>query len=555
MIKKHFIFLLLALLLLNQIHVNATHEYAPRNIDIGRSSRNILVGSYVGGRSHLKPILDVAAILVERGHNVTLLTSGNYTPSLEYPTIKQITLGPMLNYKEILGTDFHKEFHFEKMVYFAEKSIKDYSQTYEKYKNVAIDYNIDLFICDSHINDACLDIANTLKKPVVTMGAFFPFTARGLHKSDPMFRCNISLENESFLERFKCIIIFPLKLAYMMSPLLTQLNNVREQANVKPIALGNTPKISLHLIDTFFGFELPQSLPPNVQEIGPVLSEEYPSLTPELSNFMNTHDRVLYVAFGTRFHGNTENNDKLLQSFVEAINKKMIDGVIWALAVTPEDSYSSTITLTDGSHIQTSPILNNKHPNIHFAKFAPQFAILNHTNTKLFFTHGGAGSSHESLYTGTPMLVLPFGVDQMGNADKLKSAGVALVLNKFTLDINDIINKTEFLLKDKNIKRNSKRLEVLAKINSKRKYRAADSIEYILHSSSLNEGVDEKFLNEWIPAEFRMGFIKGNNYDLYGTLLGIVLGLISGILWVTFKSINFILKRIIPSFIQKLKKE
>ncbi|CAB4480053.1 unnamed protein product [Rhizophagus irregularis] len=54
------------------------------------------------------------------------------------------------------------------------------------------------------------------------------------------------------------------------------------------------PKVSLALIDTFFGFELPQSTAPNVQEIGPVLSEEYPPLTPELSDFINGHKRVLY---------------------------------------------------------------------------------------------------------------------------------------------------------------------------------------------------------------------------------------------------------------------
>ncbi|PKY58922.1 hypothetical protein RhiirA4_481241 [Rhizophagus irregularis] len=63
---------------------------------------------------------------------------------------------------------------------------------------------------------------------------------------------------------------------------------------------------------------------------------------------------------------------------------------------------------------------------------------------------------------------------------------------------------------------NMLRLEFLAKINSKRKFRAANSIEYILHSSNLNKGVYEEFLNELFPAESRMGFIKGNNYDIYG---------------------------------------
>src|SRR3954447_1760709 len=142
------------------------------------------------------------------------------------------------------------------------------------------------------------------------------------------------------------------------------------------------------------------------------MSEEYPPLTPELSSFINMHKRVLYVSFGTRFFATIENNNKLLQSFVEAVNKNIIDGVVWALSQTSKDDFSPTLNLSDGTQVQTSSILNNEHPHILIVKFAPQFAVLNHTNTKLFLSHGGAGSSHESLYTGTPMLVLPFGADQ-----------------------------------------------------------------------------------------------------------------------------------------------
>jgi hypothetical protein len=266
------------------------------------------------------------------------------------------------------------------------------------------------------------------------------------------------------------------------------------------------------------------------------LSEEYPPLTSELSNFINSHKRVLYIAFGTRFFTTTENNNKILQSFIEAINKKIIDGVVWPLVETSKDDFSPTLTLTDGTQVQTLPILNNEHPHIHITKFAPQFAVLNHTNTKLFFSHGGAGSIHESLYTGTPMLILPFGADQIGNGDKLKTAGVALELNRNTLDVNDIIYKINFLLKDERIEKNLERMKYLARINSKRKYRAADLIEYILYSNSLNEYVNDDFLKEWIPAEFRMGFIKANNLDVYGALIGIILTLIGGI---TYKLIRY----------------
>src|SRR5581483_9647167 len=110
--------------------------------------------------------------------------------------------------------------------------INAYVETYEKYKNFAEDCNIDLFICDSAMNEACSDAANTLKKPVVGFSSFFRRNYKFLifylkesslnnvpsifiylaapyetHKSDPMFNCNISLENESFFKRFKCVII------------------------------------------------------------------------------------------------------------------------------------------------------------------------------------------------------------------------------------------------------------------------------------------------------------------------------------------------------------
>jgi hypothetical protein len=103
-------------------------------------------------------------------------------------------------------------------------------------------------------------------------------------------------------------------------------------------------------------------------------------------NFLTlcSHERVLYIAFGGRFFTTTENNNKILQSLVEAINKKMIDGVVWPLCETSKDNFYPTLNLTDGTQIQTLPILNNKHPHFHTMEFAPQFAVLNHTNTNYF---------------------------------------------------------------------------------------------------------------------------------------------------------------------------
>ena len=74
--KRNFTFIFSLLILLNIVFcvdVNtATRNFVPTNVDIERLPKNILIGSYIGGRSHLKPMLDIGAILIERGHSVSV---------------------------------------------------------------------------------------------------------------------------------------------------------------------------------------------------------------------------------------------------------------------------------------------------------------------------------------------------------------------------------------------------------------------------------------------------------------------------------------------------
>ena len=95
------------------------------------------------------------------------MTLGNYTPSSEYPTVKQISLGPRLNLSDIKYYEPHKKFDFRQYVLLVKENLKYYKDTFEKYVNAAKDHNIDLFFCDALINDACLDAAQALKKPFV----------------------------------------------------------------------------------------------------------------------------------------------------------------------------------------------------------------------------------------------------------------------------------------------------------------------------------------------------------------------------------------------------
>ena len=102
-----------------------------------------------------------------------LVASGSYTPSSEYPGVKQVSLGPQVEFKDLKDSAalFEKEFDFRRFQSINEANIREYNVTFEKFKNAAIEYNIDMFVCYIAANDACLDVAHTLKIPVVGFGA------------------------------------------------------------------------------------------------------------------------------------------------------------------------------------------------------------------------------------------------------------------------------------------------------------------------------------------------------------------------------------------------
>ncbi|MEU7010287.1 macrolide-inactivating glycosyltransferase [Streptomyces sp. NPDC046332] len=61
--------------------------------------------------------------------------------------------------------------------------------------------------------------------------------------------------------------------------------------------------------------------------------------------------------------------------------------------------------------------------NVEVHPWVPQLAILRQADA--FITHAGAGGSQEGLATATPMVAVPLATDQFGNADILRSLGVA----------------------------------------------------------------------------------------------------------------------------------
>uniref|UniRef100_A0A1I7UEK4 glucuronosyltransferase n=1 Tax=Caenorhabditis tropicalis TaxID=1561998 RepID=A0A1I7UEK4_9PELO len=88
----------------------------------------------------------------------------------------------------------------------------------------------------------------------------------------------------------------------------------------------------------------------------------------------------------------------------------------------------------------------NKLPkNVHLKKWVPQHSFLSDSRLKVFVTHGGLGSTMEVAYSGKPALMIPVFGDQPHNALMLERHGGAIAYDKFGLADGE---KLERIMKD-----------------------------------------------------------------------------------------------------------
>jgi hypothetical protein len=179
---------------------------------------------------------------------------------------------------------FEKPYDYNSFFLEKDEADKQYLERFKIYKQSTIDFKPDLFLCDLLNNEACFDVAWKFKIPAVGVSSslsskclfsFKIFFLKGFetiflnknvyilgrtfapYKSDPIYRCHSNMEKESFIERFKCLIIKPAGFLYESRQRIISLNEKRLSVGVSPVSSSlERIKNSLFLADTFFGFEV-----------------------------------------------------------------------------------------------------------------------------------------------------------------------------------------------------------------------------------------------------------------------------------------------------------
>lgn len=108
-----------------------------------------------------------------------------------------------------------------------------------------------------------------------------------------------------------------------------------------------------------------------------------------------------------------------------------------------------TIVMSIGNKTEISD-LGNIPKNFIVKNYVPQTELLKYT--KLFITHGGMNSTHEGVYNGVPLVVIPQSADQPVIAKQVESLGAGVKLQMQGLTADQLSESVEIVLNNPSCK-------------------------------------------------------------------------------------------------------
>ncbi|KAF5005595.1 hypothetical protein FDECE_8002 [Fusarium decemcellulare] len=506
-------------------------------------TRRVLALSTTGGFTHAAPVLDICRVLADRGHVVEFATHDGQQTWVQNPNYAFVAkvhlLGPG-------PTAEQYDDHWARMVrlrvedalsswlMWKSKYLWDsfWPATYRQLKQLCCDPETrpDFIIADFFDETVARDMNLECGVPIAIVWPQMPYLlapARYI-PGQPGFQIDVCLTSEraSLRSRLRneMAIVWAAPRFLAWTWWFTNLRR-REGARYPVLPGGNRPH-HLVLVNSFFGLEAPKDLPPLVVPIGPVLAEQYPPLDGRHAHFLETHRHVVYVGLGTHVVLPEPSLHKLLQGLLLALDSGCIDGIIWSMNKKTRKTLdpSHAVSRPGGKVSTLGQLLDGVMPDLMVVDFAPQRAILDHSNTRLYLTHGGGSSANEAAYHGVPVLVLGFMFDQLANGMRLEEAGCGQRLDKNSFTADELAERVSSMVNSGTsaLTRNVERLRRIATVAARRKGLAADLVEEVLYDDELRGPSRPMHLQ---TADMRMPWWKVHNLDLGVFALATLVGL------------------------------
>lgn len=175
---------------------------------------------------------------------------------------------------------------------------------------------------------------------------------------------------------------------------------------------------SLTLVNSFYGFEKGELLPPYIKMVGPIapplpekvdFGKTHPELDKFLADAKSEGSKVLVVTTGSMVVVEHWLVEVMFKAFKQVEGAK----IVWSL----KEEQQTWVDMKD--------------PKFHISSWLPQPMLLASDSIHGVLTHCGFGGTLECIIGGKPIVALPFCLDQPDNAKLLVSTGIATQVGDF----------------------------------------------------------------------------------------------------------------------------
>jgi len=182
---------------------------------------------------------------------------------------------------------------------------------------------------------------------------------------------------------------------------------------------------TMKMIHSVPGMDWPFHAPPLLQYTGAILRPETLSpanLEPPVKEWLDRSDLpVVYVSLGTVFEVDAELARTMIRGLSPLPGQQPQWRILWAL---PKNQWD---LLPPEGQRPAADLL-------HIETWVTTPAALSHEKVKVFLSHCGGNGVHESIWTGTPIVGMPFAGDQLDVCRRVAAFGAGVYVDRFTVD-------------------------------------------------------------------------------------------------------------------------
>ncbi|KAK7865277.1 hypothetical protein R5R35_012574 [Gryllus longicercus] len=357
--------------------------------------------------------------LATRGHNVTVIS-----PEAQKNRVANLTDLPVDGLYEAIGGDMDFDVLHEATMFFWIKEMFAFfrkgclftlkSDSFKRLMEYPTDFKFDLVLMEPIGVECMFGILPRFGNPPIVTVASFPApqwvlesTGTPSNPSYVPYSFSPYDDDMKFMERVYNFI------AYIYTQYLYKYDYLpkmdREARNVFGPEIASVEStaqnVSFALTNHHPTLDTPFASAPNLIPIAAIQVKDPKPLPTDLQKFLDdATEGAIYMSFGTNVRSDKLSLAKrkaILEAFAELPQR-----VLWKFE----------------SDLPDAP------KNVKISKWLPQNDVLAHPNLKVFITHAGLHSTHETIIRGVPIVGVPFVIDQHMNIRKMQKLGRGLLL-------------------------------------------------------------------------------------------------------------------------------